>query len=129
MGHAVRVTQLVRIGYWRGETSPDHPDPRAFVDTSWDENDRHQVAAYLRSGTVPWAAAGFSVCRVCGSVNGSAEFTDGTYVWPEGLVHYVEEHRVRLPEAVLEHIRRRWHELLDESNVDDDWWLQVTAHP
>jgi hypothetical protein len=64
---------------------------------------------------------------MCGVANGSAEFTDGTYVWPEGLAHYVDEHHVRLPEAVLEHIRRRWDELLEESIVDDEWWLRATG--
>ena len=29
------------------------------------------------------------------------EFTDGIWRWPEGLVHYVEEHGVRLPESFV----------------------------
>ncbi|MDP9442121.1 MAG: hypothetical protein M3P34_08095 [Actinomycetota bacterium] len=117
------MTRLVRIGYWRGTTSPNHPDPADFVDETWDERDRDQVAAYLQSGTIPWVGAGFSPCRICGAPNGSAEFTDGTYIWPEGLAHYVEVHHVRLPEEVLAHIRQRWDELLEAAVVDDDWWL------
>ena len=29
--------------------------------------------------------------------NGSREFTDGTWLWPEGFSHYVENHQVRPP--------------------------------
>lgn len=119
--------QLMRIGYWRSGSGLRCPDPATFVDLSWDAHDRQKIIAYLRSGTVPWVAAGQSTCRMCGVTNGSAEFTDGTYVWPEGLAHYVDEHHVRLPEAVLEHIRRRWDELLEESIVDDEWWLRATG--
>ena len=68
---------------------------------------RDVVVAYLRSGTVFVAAAGFSVCRVCGILNGNTEMTDGEhFVWPEGLGHYVESHNVRLPAEVLEVARR-----------------------
>lgn len=121
------MTRLVRIGYWRGATSPTHPDPADFVDEAWDEADRNQVAAYLQSGTIPWVGLGISPCRICGELNGSFEFTDGTYVWPEGLAPYVEKHLVRLPEAVLTHIRRRLDELLENSTVDDDWWLVAVS--
>jgi hypothetical protein len=38
---------------------------------------------------------------------GSREFTDGEWVWPEGLVHYVECHSVVLPEIFIEHCRSK----------------------
>jgi hypothetical protein len=75
---------------------------RAFVDPAIDPGERARVSRYLRGGT-PWVAAGgFSVCRVCGDANGSAELTDGTHlVWPEGLAHYVEAHNVWLPDEIV----------------------------
>ncbi len=63
---------------------------------------------------------GFSGCRLCGEVNGSAEFTDGVYLWPEGLAHYVREHSVKLPDEVLAHVRRRYDEV-ETLDVDRDW--------
>ena len=42
-----------------------------------------------------------------GEQNGSGERSDGTYLWPEGLSHYVREHSVRLPQAIVQHIRSR----------------------
>lgn len=32
---------------------------------------------------------------------------DGTWVWPKALAHYVREHQVGLPEALLDHMRAR----------------------
>ena len=34
---------------------------------------------------------------------GCCTLTDGTYVWPEGLAHYVSEHAVRPPEGFIKH--------------------------
>jgi hypothetical protein len=36
---------------------------------------------------------------------GSRDLTDGVWVWPEGLAHYVEEHDVMLPDAFLHTMR------------------------
>jgi hypothetical protein len=47
--------------------------------------------------------------------------TDGVYLWPEGLAHYVREHSVTLPADVLAHIERRQREL-ESLEVDRDWW-------
>ena len=112
------------IGYWRSESDDRWPDPATFVDEGWDDDERRLVAAYLEEGFTPWAAAGFSPCRLCGKPNGSAELTDGVYLWPEGLAHYVREHAVRLPQEVIQHISSRYDEL-EELEVDRDWWATV----
>ena len=36
---------------------------------------------------------------------GSDDFTDGVWVWPEGLHHYVRHHQIRLPEEFLQTMR------------------------
>lgn len=36
---------------------------------------------------------------------GHRDLTDGVYVWPEGLAHYVKAHAVRLPDDFLAHVR------------------------
>jgi len=82
------------------------------------------VAAYLQRARVPWVQAGFSTCRICGKPNGCAELTDGTYLWPEGLAHYVEDHAVRLPREIVEHVLQRQ---INPDGVDDSWWKSV--HP
>src|SRR5687768_18516628 len=101
--------RLCLIGYWR--SGDGWPDPRDLIDGSWSDQERELVASYFEQGFVAWAFAGFSDCRLCGKLNGSAEFTDGVYLWPEGLAHYVREHSVKLPDEVLVHVRRRSDEL------------------
>ena len=117
------MTVLRLIGYWRSASRPDLPDPVDFVDPTWDEKERLEAFVYLRSGIVTRAYLGFSPCRMCDNRgNGSLELTDGTYVWPEGLAHYVEQHGVKLPGEFLEHARHV-SETYGRARIDETWWL------
>ena len=49
------------------------------------------------------------------------EFTDGVYIWPEGLAHYLDAHAVRLPQQFVNHAMERL-DALDAASVDYDWW-------
>src|SRR6478752_148949 len=100
------MSKLRRIGYWRSADEPHWPDPVDFVDEAWDSLERTSVADYLQRGTrTPWLQLGFSTCRFCGKPNGTLDLTDGVYVWPEGLSHYLKDHGVRLPGDIVEHVR------------------------
>jgi hypothetical protein len=114
------------IGFWASPGNDDLPNPADFVDGSWDESERQLVDDYLASGQVAAAWIGASRCRLCKRVNGSRDFTDGFFLWPEGLGHYVLDHGVRLPAEFLAHIDQRRDEL-DELDRDMAWWLQ-NAH-
>lgn len=96
---------LQLIGYWRtdDDASSEYPHPSDWVDWGWDRDERSVVGGYLASGSLFRAYMGLSPCRICGRPNGAAEYTDGTYVWPEGLAHYVDEHAVRLPAEIVSH--------------------------
>lgn len=74
------------------------------MDLTWDAEERDAVAAYLARGTVVETYRGYSPCRLCDLDNGFRELSDGRYVWPEGLRHYVLEHGVRLPEPFVAHV-------------------------
>ncbi|MBF0688573.1 MAG: hypothetical protein IR158_12520 [Cellulomonas sp.] len=69
---------------------------------------------------------GKSPCRICGVENGAVEYTDGTYIWPEGLEHDVHDHAVRLPQEVIDHAVDRLGRL-EARSVSIDWWLQQHA--
>jgi len=78
---------------------------------------------------------------------GRGELTDGVYVWPEGLAHYLEKHNVRLPQEFVDHVlksielRGQHHvvTMLDDDagftdrraptfyDRDDNWWLKTTS--
>jgi hypothetical protein len=104
---------LKLIGYWAplshsysghrayAQKQPPWPDIRRAVRVGWRATERDQLAAYLRNGHRCNGALGFSACRfecrVTYSILGSGELTDGEWIWPEGLPHYVERHGVMLP--------------------------------
>lgn len=118
--------RLTLIGYWAGpSTTGSWPSPEDFVDHTWDEDDRDFVAYYLASGEVARTYMGYSPCRVCGRNNGAMERSDGTYVWPDGLAHYVADHGVRLPDQFVQHAYART-ESLEEAERDLEWWRSAT---
>jgi hypothetical protein len=56
---------------------------------------------------------------------GRAELTDGVYVWPEGLAHYLEKHNVRLPKEFVQHVLSSPAVRVPENyTIDESWWLQ-----
>jgi hypothetical protein len=116
------------IGYWRDDAHPEYPSPEPMVDTSWDSEERWAVASYFSEGTVLRTFMGLSPCRLCGQDNGAMEYTDGVLAWPEGLAHYIEEHSVRPPEAVVQHALARSARLEDEP-VSLAWWLAGSPEP
>ena len=104
--------RLKSVGLWATGTLLDTNSclgwihPRHLQRAGWNTRDRARILAYLRSGT-EWAGyRGQSRCRLgCEAPNGSRDQTDGVWVWPEGLAHYVEAHDVRLPEAFVDTMR------------------------
>jgi hypothetical protein len=120
-----------RIGYWESsyslmpevEGEPEWPRVTDFVDEDWDDSERDRVASYLEQGLVALAMCGHSACRFCGELNGCAENTDGVYLWPEGLAHYVRQHHVRPPVSVVRHIISRPATMQPQKS--DDWWTTL----
>jgi hypothetical protein len=117
---------LRRLGYWHSPERPDLPDPERLVDTAWSNDERELVAMYYRHATVARAYLGTASCRLCGASNGSTELSDGRYMWPEGLAHYIDAHSVRLPAEAERHALARMAEL-EHADVDEAWWLSATS--
>jgi hypothetical protein len=136
------------IGYWAPaphwswarsyfDQQPPWPDVRRAVHVGWRVPDREQLLTYLRSGHYLWGFLGSSSCRFECRANdhleglGSAELTDGEWVWPHGLAHYVERHAVILPEDfVTSASGRGWRvppkdQIPErrETKVDHSFWL------
>jgi len=112
----------------RRRRSPQHERhgllwPGDLIDTQWNRQERDHVVAYLKqtlkSDMMGWM--GYSECRLCREaegppdlknirvlkdweMNGTKDFGDGVYVWPEGYAHYVEVHAVKPPEDFLKHL-------------------------
>ncbi|MEV4567146.1 hypothetical protein AB0K12_25555 [Nonomuraea sp. NPDC049419] len=115
------------IGYWWSPDAPEWPRPHDWIDLDWNPEERDLLALYLESGQrAPYAAAGPSQCRICDKPNGNLEFTDGVFLWPQGLAHYVKEHSVRLPGEIVRRAQQ-WAEPMNWE-VDVTWWRERKAH-
>ena len=103
----MRRDRMINIGHWYSKHEPDLPNPKDHVDSKWDSDERNMVINYLDSGEVDRRYRGSSSCRFCDCVNGSTSLTDGTYIWPQGLSHYLREHKVRLSQEFISHVNSR----------------------
>jgi hypothetical protein len=122
----VNLPDLVLIGYWHGRGAEGWPDPADFVDHDWDADERDLVADYLTRGFVVRAYMGYSPCRLCEANNGALELSDGVYVWPDGLRHYVVDHGVRLPPRFVSHVLRSG-EAFETAGRDEPWWRAMAG--
>jgi tetratricopeptide (TPR) repeat protein len=131
------MVMLKLIGYWAPvphQESP-WPDVRRAVRVGWRATDRGQLIAYLNSGHYLWGFLGSSTCRFkCHyrtTILGWGELTDGEWLWPEGLAHYVERHSVVLPDEFVASASARGWKVppkdhvpdRSEAKVDHSFWL------
>ena len=99
------MQRLEVLGHWFNPHAPTTlPRPQALV-SPWQPERRAAVLDYLRAGRELERFPEPSFCRFdCGIEHtGAGDFTDGRWVWPEGLPHYVEAHEVQLPEPFVAH--------------------------
>jgi hypothetical protein len=130
------VSAFREIGLWAGPGAVDLPNVVDFVDEAQDPSELDEIASRLEAGVrTDRTYMGYSRCRFCDCQNGSGEQTDGTFIWPEGLSHYVREHHVRLPDQVTHHLR-----LVRDADPDEmnravtasneersrEWWHSIT---
>jgi hypothetical protein len=101
-----RSPRLEVLGWWFHERAPDDwPRPQWLV-SRWRARDRDAVLRWLRAGDELVRYPATAPCRfACGVRHvGRRDLTDGTFVWPEGLAHYVAMHGVRLPAHFVAHV-------------------------
>lgn len=102
---------IVYMGFWRSLSEPELPIVRASI------YDNTEIVTALRNlqmicekGKNVAASyelyRGLSQCRCCGKMNGCGEYRMRTfekvYVWPSGLMHYLEDHNIEPPEELRE---------------------------
>ena len=127
------MSKLIAFGYWRSLYAPALPDPAWFVDALWAADERQRVIAYLRQGRSFVSCMGFSWCRfrcdVPLAAMGASDLTDGIYCWPEGLIHYILEHNLRLPAELVQYILAQPTFPIEQTQqvsplyeVSQDWW-------
>ncbi len=98
-----------REGFWRDSKQSDLPMP-LVSDRPWagkEEFINKLDIVQGRGNTERVGYRGFSMCRVCGKHNGTASYICEGWEWPEGFMHYVEEHNVRPSLAFEEFITQK----------------------
>lgn len=97
------------FGIFRDEADDniEYPLLKDFQDASWSPDDKSLLVSYLEQGpNVIAASAGQMECEICGcSLPLGSYRSDGVWLWPEGLEHYVRSHSLRLPEEFANWIR------------------------
>ncbi len=129
---------LKAIGFWRDDHGifVNFPQPQRLVRRGWHADDREQILTYLRSGFACAIFCGWSSCRFgCAPGNGCSDFTDGEWLWPEGLAHYIECHDLILPEEFVQTMRVNHWQVPDVADLvppamwqrDFTFWLEWAA--
>ena len=135
---------LIAIGFWESTDDPGFVHPRKLVGSYDDAGEKAMLVAYLESGKRFSGQLGFSYCRFCCgepvAKMGNLELSDGRWVWPQGLAHYVDKHDVVLPQRFMDYARsNNWqipdsvelpkHEMLPDGEtrrpVDYTFWMKL----
>lgn len=117
------------IGFWIGSLTDERlPSPQELVG-ALDTPTRTAIADYLDSGLTYNQCFEYSWCRFqCGIEDdrmGSEDLTDGQWIWPQGLAHYVRDHAVLLPDEFISHALRAAppQKPAGRSKYDDQFWV------
>lgn len=112
--------KLLIVGFWWPGSDKDgleYPPVEHFIIPGWYNHHKQELdelVRFLAAGKVANAYKGSSSCRLCGKSNGSTELTDGTWLWPSGLSHYLTAHDVRLPPRFVEYVHGKFMDKLKE---------------
>jgi hypothetical protein len=122
--------KLIAIGYWKSLYETEFPDPAKFEDIKWNSKEKAGIIEHLKKGKSIANWMGTSWCRFrCREKNmGNSCLTDGIFLFPEKLTHYIEEHNVRLPNEFINHVLNyKKTEILNditEYEIDYTWWKE-----
>lgn len=109
-----------RFGYWRVRAE-DGPVVQDFIDAEWKPHDLDKIVQYLSKSPLYFAIGCPSYCTICKGVELLAgSRSDGAWLWPPSLSHYVTEHHVRLPDRMLKHIRDSEYRIVELDEIDED---------
>ncbi|MEU5533998.1 hypothetical protein [Streptomyces sp. NPDC020362] len=107
---------IKRVGFYRefgdhSAPSAAAPSLREAVRTAG-ERDEDRIVAYLESSTEIYSVMGAERDVITGDgwIPGAGSLvTDGTWLWPVELAHYVRRHHIALPAEFTAHIRGNGH--------------------
>ena len=97
------------FGIFRSSTDPPSLFPRfdEFVDPDWLPYDKNQIVLYLATAPmVLTTSLPDTECEICKSILTVGTFrSDGEWLWPDNLAHFVGHHNIVLPDEMVNKIR------------------------
>lgn len=105
--------QRIAIGYWYNKNIASTADlPRPVENSATDDEVKkmlHVLEYFIKPNSQMLYCKGISMCRICNCMNHSGEYHKRykepgkpmvILIVPEGLKHYVEKHKVLVPELI-----------------------------
>ena len=111
-------------GYFDVQPSPQLPSLDEISDPDWKVENIERIIRYLQKSPVYIVCIGkpeIWICDICGglvSKDNSLHLSDGTWVWPSGIEHFICRHSLVLPPKMIEHIRSRRYNLPKKITID-----------
>lgn len=86
----------------------------------WEVSQRKEICDYLSGGHLVFSAISYSSkCPFCEtSLNTSTIVSDGEWVWPRRLSHFVECHEFFIPDAMFASIRQKAFKMPPKESID-----------
>lgn len=101
------------FGFWQVDAENDAHLPllETWIAPAWQPEDREELLSYIENAPLVVASSNLkSPCLICGALQNSSDFrSDGDWLWPADLAHYISQHRVRIPDSMIQHIRQKAH--------------------
>lgn len=104
------------IGRWISSLKDtEYPPPHELVG-EYDSTLKPKIVNYLDTGHVLHVYRGYASCLFrCNYSEPFTEKTDGNWIWPSDLAHYVQAHNVLLPaEFIADAVTSTGHRMFDE---------------
>lgn len=99
------------FGFWQVDAGNDAhlPPLEAWIAPAWQPEDREGLLSYIENASLVVASSDLkSPCLICGAPQNSSDFrSDGDWLWPTDLAHYVSQHQIRIPDSMIQHIRQK----------------------
>ena len=143
--------RLKAVGDWQSDSNrPYYPHPKYLVEQGWRKSDRNQIIAYLKAGHLCgcWHRRYTSCNFGCFSsdrfeklnqieqrklqremLNMGSHYllSDGEWIWPEGLAHYIEKHNICLPDEFILTMQKNSWSIPQNIDFQHYWQLGVNV--
>jgi hypothetical protein len=118
------------FGFWKqdGDYYASCPDFNEWMISDCELEPDQKIIDYLSNGSFVSASPIYVNCHICEETIDSSKviLTDGIWMWPKDLVHYISLHKLKIPDEFYAH--------MNGSNfncpiVDDDFDMMCLETP